>query len=86
MAASGVSTAPARRALPIQRPDFGRRGRGIGLFLMDVRAELRKVVWPTRREAATLSALVVLLSFAVGLILGGIDFVFAELFRLLLRS
>ena len=56
------------------------------MFLMDVRAELRKVVWPTRREVATLSAHVVLLSFVVGLILGGIDFLFAELFRFLLRS
>ena len=85
MGAGGVTTQPARRALPIQRPDFGRRGRGIGLFLGEVRAELRKVVWPTRREAATLTGLVILLSFVVGLILGGIDYVFAEIFRAVLR-
>ena len=86
MTASGVANPPARRALPIQRPDFGRRGRGIGLFLLDVRAELRKVVWPTRREAATLTGLVILLSVFVGFLLGGIDFLFSELFRVILRT
>lgn len=86
MATSGTATPPARRAMPILRPDFGRRGRGIGLFLGEVRGELRKVVWPTRSEAIKLTGAVIALSFAVGFILGGIDFLFAELFRFLLRS
>lgn len=71
--------------MPVLRPDFGRRGRGIRLFLSEVRSELRKVVWPTRREAATLTGLVILLSVAIGFLLGAIDYVFAELFRVLLR-
>jgi len=53
---------------------------------MDVRAELRKVVWPTRREAATLSGLVLLFSVIVGFLLGGIDFLFSEIFRVILRT
>jgi preprotein translocase subunit SecE len=50
----------------------------------DVRSELRKVAWPTQRETVNLTAVVIALSAAVGLFLGGIDFLFQELFRWLL--
>ena len=42
-------------------------------------AELKKVVWLTRREAAYLAALVLLVSVAVGLVLGIIDYGFTKL-------
>ncbi len=87
MASSGLGAPaarkPALRAIP--RPDLGRHGRGIGLFLGEVRSELKKVVWPTRREATNLTILVVGLSVSVGIILGIIDYAFSELFRLALR-
>jgi preprotein translocase subunit SecE len=67
------------------RPDLGRRGRGLGEFIGDVRAELRKVIWPTPEQTSRLTALVIALSVAMGLLLGAIDFVFAELFRALVR-
>jgi preprotein translocase subunit SecE len=67
------------------RPDLGRRGRGIGEFIGDVRSELRKVIWPTPEQASRLTALVIALSVAMGLLLGAIDFVFAELFRAVVR-
>lgn len=38
--------------------------------------ELKKVVWLTRREAAYLTALVLIISIAVGLVLGIIDYGF----------
>ncbi len=65
----------------------GRGGRSrfsIVGFIRDIRSELRKVVWPTRRETINLTAVVLALSVAVGLLLGGVDFIFQELFRLLL--
>jgi preprotein translocase subunit SecE len=63
----------------------GRRGRGNPLnFIRDVRSELRKVAWPTQRETIKLTAVVLAFSIAVGLLLGGIDFLFQELFRWLL--
>jgi preprotein translocase subunit SecE len=63
----------------------GRRGRGNPLdFVRDVRSELRKVAWPSQRETVNLTAVVLAFSIAVGLLLGGIDFVFQELFRFLL--
>jgi len=72
-------------ARPAVQPDLGRRGRGLGEFIREVRSELRKVVWPTPEQAARLTALVVALSVAMGLVLGFIDFVFAELFRAIVR-
>ena len=45
----------------------------------EIIAELKKVVWLTRREAAYLSVLVLIVSLAVGIILGGIDYGFTEL-------
>ncbi len=76
--------APARRPAPrpAMRPDFGARGRGIGQFLSDVRAELRKVVWPTPEQLTRLTGLVIALSVAMGFALGGVDYLFTELFRI----
>ena len=87
MATTSAAPSPARRAMPrpTLSPAMGIRGAGIGRFLGEVRSELRKVIWPTRREATNLTILVVALSVATGLILGLIDFLFSELFRLLLR-
>ena len=42
-------------------------------------AELKKVVWLTRREVAHLTFLVLVISITVGLILGAIDYGFANL-------
>jgi preprotein translocase subunit SecE len=80
-AARNSTARPAMRAA--LRPEIGQRGRGIRQFIGEVRAELRKVVWPTRQEAAKLTALVVSISVAVGIVLGGIDYAFSELFRLI---
>ena len=48
-------------------------------FISDTIAELKKVVWLTRREAAYLTVLVLIVSVTVGAILGIIDFVFTKL-------
>ena len=63
----------------------GRRGRGNPLdFIRDVRSELRKVAWPSQRETVNLTVVVLAFSVVVGMFLGGIDFLFQELFRFLL--
>ena len=48
-------------------------------FVGDIIGELRKVVWPTRRETVRLTAMVLAVCVGVGLILGAIDYGFAEL-------
>ena len=48
-------------------------------FIGETIAELRKVVWLTRREAIYLTALVLIVAVTAGLFLGAIDFAFSRL-------
>ena len=86
-----ASRQPARSRVPrplapaAGRARFGQRGQGLANFVRELRSELRKVVWPTRQEAVNLTTVVIALSAAVGAFLGGIDFIFQEFFRFLLR-
>ncbi len=48
-------------------------------FISETIAELKKVVWLTRREAAYLTTLVLVVAIAVGLVLGAIDYGFTNL-------
>ena len=52
-------------------------------FVTDTVAELRKAVWPTPRETARLTIMVMAVAVAVGVALGTIDFAFTRLIRLL---
>jgi preprotein translocase SecE subunit len=56
-----------------------REGRGRFRFITETIGELKKVVWLSRREAAYLTLLVVVVSVGVGLILGGMDMGFTRL-------
>ena len=48
-------------------------------FIGETIAELKKVVWLTRREAIYLTTLVLIVAAAAGIILGTIDFGFSKL-------
>ena len=48
-------------------------------FVGEIVGELRKVVWPTRREAIRLTIMVLIVCVIVGIILGSLDYGFAEL-------
>ena len=48
-------------------------------FFADIFAELKKVVWLTRREAIYLTTLVLIVAAAAGLILGAIDYGFSKI-------
>ncbi len=54
-------------------------------FVREVRSELRKVVWPTQQEAIKLTAIVIIVSAAVGVFLSAVDFTFVQFFSILLR-
>lgn len=45
-------------------------------FLKESRIELKKVTWPTRRDALRATVTVIAVSAAVALFLGALDFVF----------
>ena len=48
-------------------------------FISETIAELKKVVWLTRREAAYLTVIVLIVAITVGLVLGAIDYGFTNL-------
>jgi preprotein translocase subunit SecE len=50
-------------------------------YLRDTRAELRKVTWPTRKEAQNLTLIVLGATVAMAIILGLADFAFSEIMR-----
>lgn len=47
--------------------------------------ELKKVDWPSRKEALQLSLIVVIISLLLGLYIGMFDFIFAKLLQLILN-
>jgi preprotein translocase subunit SecE len=51
----------------------------IALFLRQVMFELKKVVWPTKEQMVTYTAVVVVFVIIVGLIIAALDFVFVQL-------
>jgi preprotein translocase subunit SecE len=42
-------------------------------FLVDVRSELKKVTWPTRQELADATKRVVIMTLAIGVVIGVLD-------------
>lgn len=55
-------------------------------FLKEVRAELKKVTWPTRKQALFYTAVVVGLSLFVALFLGAFDFIFMKIMEFVLAK
>lgn len=52
-------------------------------FIKEVRTELTKVTWPTRQDTIRLTLIVVAISVAVGLYLGGLDLLFTQMLKFL---
>ncbi len=50
-------------------------------YLTETRAELRKVTWPTRKEAWNLTLVVVAVTVAMSIILGTADSLFSQIMR-----
>jgi preprotein translocase subunit SecE len=48
-------------------------------FLKEVRLEMKKVNWPTRQETVRKTLIVIGISVAVAVFLGGLDFIFTTL-------
>jgi preprotein translocase subunit SecE len=62
----------------------GKKSNPIQSYFRETTGELRKVSWPTRREAMQLTGLVILVMLAVGAILGITDAVARGLLTMLL--
>ena len=65
-------------ALAIWRgPVFAFAGRTVG-YLREVRAELRKVSWPTLEDLRKSTMVIIVFVIAVGILIGIMDFVFSK--------
>jgi preprotein translocase subunit SecE len=63
---------------------FQRLGHSIQRFFQETIGELRKVSWPTRREAIRLTWIVIGVILVMAAVLGGLDWVYSKLFGLIL--
>jgi preprotein translocase subunit SecE len=53
-------------------------------FFQETVGELRKVSWPTRQEAIRLTEVVIIVIVIMAAILGGLDWVYAKFFGVIL--
>jgi preprotein translocase subunit SecE len=63
---------------------FQRFGHNVQRFFQETIGELRKVSWPTRQEAIHLTEIVIVVIFLMAAILGGLDWVYAQGFGVIL--
>ena len=61
-----------------------RRENFIVRYFKETRAELRKVNWPTRRQAINLTLIVLAVTAFMAALLGVIDYLFSQLFSLII--
>ncbi len=66
-----------KTAVAVKRPNFIQR------YFTETVGELRKVTWPTRKEATNLTVIVLIVTVAMGLFLGGLDYIYTRIFALI---
>ena len=70
------------KEIPFTAPDFSG---GPVKFLVQVREELKKVIWPTRKELIRMTITVIAVSLLVGVYIGLLDYGFAKLVELVIK-
>jgi preprotein translocase subunit SecE len=55
-------------------------------YLKETRAEVRKVSWPTRKEALRLTLVVLAVTVSMAIILGALDYVFSQLIGYIVQA
>jgi len=76
-----ANVAKAEKGKMIAEP---RRFNRVQLFFRETIGELRKVSWPTRKEAWNLTLIVLVVVFSMGTLLGVLDYLFTRFFALIL--
>jgi preprotein translocase subunit SecE len=67
-------TPSSRDGGPAKRGPFGR----LALFIRQIVAELRKVIWPTRKELIAYTVVVIVFVGIMAAIVAGYDYVFTQ--------
>lgn len=55
-------------------------------FLNEVKDELAKVAWPTREQTLRYTVLVIIVTLAVGVFLGGLDYILTAVTAFILEN
>lgn len=61
-----------------------KQSNAIQRYIRETTGELRKVNWPTRKEATNLTIIVIIVLAAMGTLLGVLDILFTRVFALIL--
>lgn len=64
---------------------FVRVGKAIGRFFRDTKGEMKKVVWPTRKQITNNFIVVMVFVLVCALFVFALDFAFNQLFSLMLK-
>ena len=57
----------------------------VGQFLRETKAELKKVVWPSREDVVSSVIVVIISTILIAIVLGLLDFGFTQVFRTIMR-
>jgi len=71
--------AKAEKSLERRQPN------AIVRYFRETSGELKKVNWPTRREAINLTAIVLAVTFGMSIVMGLLDLIFSRLFALIFQ-
>jgi preprotein translocase subunit SecE len=77
-------TVPDLRSARQEMNFFQRTWFKIQRFFQETIGELRKVSWPTRREAIRMTWIVIGVILVMAVILGGLDFIYSKIFSVIL--
>ncbi len=55
-------------------------------FIGEVREELKKVTWPSRKEVIRLTLVVIIISLIIGMYVGALDIAFAKFLEFLTKG
>lgn len=72
--------------MAMQETVAAKNSSGMKKFLREVRGELKKVTWPTRRELTAYTGVVFIAVLLVAFLIWGMDTIFAYLFRWILKG
>ena len=80
----GGITVPDLKSARQDKNFFQRFWFKIQRFFQETIGELRKVSWPTRKEAIRLTEVVLIVIGVMAIFLGGLDWIYAKFFSLIL--
>ena len=67
-----------------KKGDRAGRLSGVVRYFKEMRAELKRVIWPSRRTTVNLTMIVLAVTVVMSITMGFLDWVFAKLFALII--